>query len=479
MIQFWGCTMSEATVNDPALIAETKRKLEELGVKYCFAAYVDVNGVPKAKTVPVDKFEKMAKGSELFTVGAMDGMGLIGPEQDECAAVPDLSTMTVLPWDRRFAWFAADLYYHGEPYANCSRTILKKTVAEAAKQGYVFNLGVETEFYVYRRTEDGIAAVQERRFKGPCPAYDVNQTIQGAVFLDPLVEAMNELGWGVYSFDAEGGNGQFETDFDYADVLTMADRVTFFRLMAKSIAQQLGMVASFMPKPFSTDFRSGAHFNMSLADAKSGKNLFDRDAVGTGVLADKHGIAFPDIGYHFVAGLLDHAQALSAITCPTHNSYKGLLAQGAMPDMSWAPVLRCYGDNNRSAMLRLPMSRPCIENRAPDMATNFYLSAALSLAAGLEGITKQADPGRPFNQNLYQSLGKASAKGVHKVKGGSIHRLPRTLLEALEGFETDPLVVSTFGEEFRDIYLNFKLKEWERSFYTVYAEEREAMLEFL
>jgi len=466
-------------MNDPALIAETKRKLIDSGVEYCFAAYVDIHGVPKAKTVPIHKFEKMAEGSELFTVGAMEGMGLVGPEQDECAAVPDLSTMTILPWDKRCAWFASDLFYHGEPYRNCARTILKNAVAQARDAGYTMNLGVETEFYVYRQTDNGLEPLQAQRFSGPCPAYDVDQTLQALPFLDSLVSAMNDLGWGVYSFDAEGGHGQFETDFDYADVLTMADRVTFFRFMAKSIARQHGSIASFMPKPFAQDFRSGAHFNMSLADAETGENLFDRNAVGTGTLSDRHGIAFPDLGYHFVAGLLNHAEALTAVTCPTHNSYKGLIGQGDMPDMSWAPVLRCYGDNNRSAMLRLPMSRPCIENRAPDMAANFYLSAALSLAAGLEGIREQADPGRPFNDNLYQSLSKPSASGVHTVAGGTIHRLPRTMLEALQGFEADPLVADVFGQEFRDIYLEYKLGEWERSFYTVDQDERDRMLQFL
>ncbi len=466
-------------MNDASLIADTKKQLIDAGVEYCFAAYVDIHGVPKAKTVPIQKFEKMAEGSELFTVGAMDGMGLVGPEQDECAAVPDLSTLTIMPWDKRFAWFAADLTYHDEPYQNCPRTILRRAVEDAKQMGYQMNLGVETEFYVYRQSEEGLQQVQDTRFTGTCPAYDVHQTLQASTYLDALVTAMNDLGWGVYSFDAEGGHGQFETDFDYADVLTMADRVTFFRLMAKSIASQHGLIASFMPKPFSTDFRSGAHFNMSLADIDTGKNLFDKEAVGTGALAEKHGITFPDLGYHFVAGLLDHAEAITAVTCPTFNSYKGLIAQGDMPDMSWAPVLRCYGDNNRSAMLRLPMSRPCIENRAPDMSANFYLAAALSLQAGLEGIRNAADPGRPFNQNLYQTLSKPTASGVHTVTGGTVHRLPRTLLEALQAFETDPLVEDAFGAEFQDIFLEFKLGEWERHFYPVAAEERDRMLTFL
>lgn len=466
-------------MNDPARIQETKRELISLGVEYCLSAYVDIHGVLKSKTVPVEKFEKMAMGSELFTAGALDGMGLIGPEQDECAAVPDLDTMIVLPWDKKVAWFAADLFYHDKPYVNCSRTILRNAVEHARSLGYSMNLGVETEFYVYRPTDTGLEQLQPTRFQGPCPAYDVDQTLQALPFLDALVTAMNGLGWGVYSFDAEGGHGQFETDFNYADVLTMADRVTFFRLMAKSIARQHGLVATFMPKPFAKDFRSGAHFNMSLADVATGKNLFDKEHNPPGSLAEQHGIAFPDIGYHFVAGLLKHAEAITAVACPTYNSYKGLIAQGDMPDMSWAPVLRCYGDNNRSAMLRLPMSRPCIENRAPDMAANFYLASALSLRAGLEGVEEASDPGRPFNQNLYQSLSKPSASGVHTLPGGSIHRLPRTLLEALQGFEVDELVPDVFGQEFRDIFLDFKLKEWERDFYQVGQEERDQMLTFL
>ena len=106
---------------DTNLIAETKRELISKGVQYCLATYVDVHGVPKAKTSPIDSFEKMARGSELFTVGAMEGMGLVGPQEDECAAVPDLSSMMILPWDKRFAWFASDLHYGEEPYANCSR----------------------------------------------------------------------------------------------------------------------------------------------------------------------------------------------------------------------------------------------------------------------------------------------------------------------------------------------------------------------
>ncbi|MEM8795873.1 MAG: glutamine synthetase, partial [Pseudomonadota bacterium] len=434
---------------------------------------------PKAKCVPIGSFEKMCKGSELFTVGAMEGMGLIGPEKDECAAVPDLDSLIIVPWDKRYAWFASDLYYHGEPYQNCARVILKRALEKAAASGYGMNLGVETEFYMLRKTEDGYAFPQTRPHKGLCPAYDVYQTVQSMDYLAPMVDAMNELDWGVYSFDAEGGQGQYEFDFAYADALKMADRLSFWRFMVKTLALEHGLTASFMPKPFAGDFRSGAHFNMSLYDLTSGANLFDSKA-GTGAMAETHGIAFPDIGYHFVAGTLEHAGALTAVTCPTHNSYKGLLAQGEMVDMSWAPVLRTYGANNRSAMLRLPMNRPCVENRSPDISANFYLGAAFSLLAGLDGIDRKLDPGKPMNDNLYLKLTQKSAKDSFRTEDGDlVRRLPRTLLEALDAFEDDPLTEEVFGSEFKHIYLDWKLKEWERDFYRVDDDERSRMLEYV
>jgi glutamine synthetase len=458
-------------MNDTAQIKDTRRRLEAAGVEYCYATYVDVHGIPKAKAVPLASFEKMARGSELFTVGALDGMGLVGPQHDECAAVPDLDSLIILPWDKRFAWFASDLHYHGEPYANCSRVILRRHLDAAARAGYVFNLGVEPEFYVFRRTGNGIEPLVETRFKGPTPAYDVYQTQRSISFLDPMIRGMNELGWGVYSFDQEGGHGQYELDFAYADAMTTADRLVFLRFMAKAIAASIGAVACFMPKPFAGDFRSGAHYNMSLADARTRKNLFDPAVTKPGALARKYKIDVPDLVYHFTAGVLAHAPALTAISCPTFNSYKGLIAQGDMPDMSWAPVLRCYGRNNRSAMMRLPMNRACIENRSPDISTNFHLTAALSLAAGLEGIQGKADPGRPWNENLYETA-KGAAPDVPA-------RLPRTLIEAIDAFAADALSAKALGGEFRDNYIRQKTKEWERGFYRVTLEERNDQLEFV
>lgn len=459
---------------DETLLRQTRQRLENAGVRHCFALYVDIHGVPKSKTNPLSAFEKMAHGSELFTVGAMDGMGLVGPQEDECAAVPDLSTLIIAPWDRSKAFFFGDLFYHGAPYINDSRQILKRQLERAAAMGLRFNLGTEPEFYVFREADDpglpprGLARIP---YRSVCPAYDVHQTLQAFPFLEKLSAALEELGWGLFSFDQEGGHSQFEFDCHYTDALNMCDRLVFLRLLIKELAEDCGCVASFMPKPFARDFRSGNHFNMSLAHTESGHNLFAPEDQGN-ALAGRHGIALSAMAYHFTAGILRHAPALTAVTCPTYNSYQGLLAQGDMPDISWAPVLIAYGRNNRSAMLRLPLNRYCVENRAPDISANPYLAAAALLAAGLEGIEQKLDPGPPLNDNCY--LLKRN-----ELRERGVELLPRTLLHALEAFEADPFTETVFGTEFKNIFLQWKWREWNEGFYAINPEHRAHRLTFI
>src|SRR6266700_5381670 len=282
--------------------AELRDRLRQEGVEYCLATYVDIHGVSKTKCVPLGQFEKMAAGSELFTVGALEGMGLVGPHFDECAAVPDISTATILPWDRKYCWFASDLHYHGEPYPNCSRVILKRALAAAAAKGLGFDLGIEPEFYVFRQDSGAFLPFQPERFIGTTPAYDLNQTALAAPLLEKLARCVDELGWGLYSFDQEGGHGQFELDFGYADALVTADRLTFLRFMVKSVARSVGAVASFMPKPYSDDFRSGAHHNMSLRDTRTGDNLFDVRTRPIGEIAHSYDLEATDHALHFVGG---------------------------------------------------------------------------------------------------------------------------------------------------------------------------------
>jgi glutamine synthetase len=458
---------------DRAQVAATKAKLVEAGVKSCFATFVDVHGIPKSKLTPIDAFEHMCDGSELYTVGACEGLGLAGPQEDECATVPDLATGVVLPWDKSRAWFASDLWYHGEPYAGDPRGILRRVMARAEKLGFRFNLGIEPEFYVLKPGADGkLGPITKSEFQGPNACYDVTQATESSPFLDPLAAYLRDLGWGLYSYDQECGKGQYEFDFGYSDALTMSDRFTFLRYTIKKVAEQVGAVASFMPKPFADDFRSGAHFNMSLADVATGENLFAPAVGRAGKLAQRYSANCSDLALHFIAGLKLHAPAITAVTCPTYNSYQGLIAQGDLADFSWAPVLVAWGKNNRSAMLRLPGNRYCVENRAVDMSNNPYLAAAITLAAGLDGIERELDPGEPLNDDLYR-------RGRKELKAAGIGLLPRTLLHALEAFEDDAIATTAFGGSYRDVFLSHKLREWEQCFYPVSDEQRRRYLTFI
>jgi glutamine synthetase len=457
----------------PDRVKKLKAELVGKGVQYCFASFVDVHGIPKSKCVPMAKFEEMCAGSELYTVGANEGMGLVGPQEDECQTIPDLDSCIVFPWDKRYAWFSANLTYHGEPYEGSPRDILSRVMEQAKAMGFTMHLGVEPEFYVLKKNEKSgaLEPLAPIAFKQPNACYDVRQTLQSMAFLDPMCRYIEELGWGVHSFDQECGRGQYEFDFHFTDALTMADRFIFLRLMAKEVASTLGAIATFMPKPFANDFRSGAHFNMSLASVETGKNVF-LPTEKPDPLVQKYGLNCSKTCLNFVAGLLKHAPAITAVCCPTFNSYKGLIAQGDLPEMSWAPVLRCYGKNNRSAMLRLPMSRPCVENRAVDMSVNPYLGAALSLAAGLEGIKENLDPGEPLNDNLY-------TLSANDVERRHVVRLPQTLLDAIRAFDEDSLVTETFGRTFQQVYVEQKQREWSKAFYRISDEERAEMLNYI
>jgi glutamine synthetase len=281
-------------------------------------------------------------------------------------------------------------------------------------------------------------------------------------FLIPMVEAMEETGFGVFSFDHEGGDGQVEFDFAAAPALEMADRLALFRLMAKQVAKQAGLFVTFMPKPYTEAWGSGAHFNMSLVDVDSGENVF-RDAE------DRRGRGWSKTAYGFVAGILRHAPALAAICTPTVNSYKRLQPRLADGTVSWAPTWAAYGDNNRSCLLRLPRNRPAVENRGVDSAANAYLTAAFLLAAGMEGVTEALDPGEPVEDLVYDWGSKGS-------QPGAVH-LPRNLLEAIEAFDADPLTRQVFPQQFVDAYVEMKVREWDTYHAQVTDWERRTYLE--
>ncbi len=269
--------------------------LSRRGVKYVMGGWIDVLGRSKSKMVPVDHLPQLLAGSERYTPRGMGGIGVMTPHEDECVALPDLTTLRVFPWVRRFAWMAADLSFGGrEPFALCPRSALKSQLARAAAAGYTVNLGVETEFYAFAAdsAERG-AAGRGQQPTGytlrpmaraaarccPTPAYDTVSTLDAIGFLDRMADCMSELEFGLFSFDHEGGDGQFEFDFAYDEALRMADKISLFRIMAHAVAQESGLLATFMPKPYTGGWGSGHHYNLSLADAgKPGRTCSARPA---------------------------------------------------------------------------------------------------------------------------------------------------------------------------------------------------------
>jgi glutamine synthetase len=429
-----------------AELAAQRADLENAGVKYVMATYADGHGIAKCKLVPLDHFEQMMAGSELFTGAALDLLGQ-SPADDELAVFPDPSAIQPLPWRPTVAYAPGNLYLRDEPYPMCPRTVLCNQVARAKERGFTFNLGIETEFYVVKVDEQGRPSPWNPSDVLDKPCYDAIGALESLEFLDEMVGYMNAMGWDVHSFDHEDGNGQYEFDFSYTDAVGMADRFMLFRMMAKEVARSRGFEATFMPKPFSNKTGGGAHFNMSLASVDGGVNLFTPGGE------DAYGCGISQLGYQFLAGILRHAPAIVAVTCPTVNSYKRLVKRGSMSGSTWAPVFISYGRNNRTHMLRVPTKSPRVESRAVDASVNAYLGAAMVLAAGLEGVDAGLDPGPPIDLDMYvQSDATIEELGVKL--------LPRTLQEAIDAFEVDPLAQQVFGPDLHGAYVDFKRAEW-------------------
>jgi glutamine synthetase len=441
-------------------IRQTQQRLAELGVKYCVGAYVDIHGVPKGKVVPLSHLAQMAAGSERYTGYALDGLGQL-PHDDEITSMPDLDQVVQLPWESRVAWMPADNYFQGQPYPLNTRVALKRVQAEAAQLGFGMHLGIECEVYLLRQNADGTLSVPNADDKLVKPCYDLRGFLQNLTWLDQVASCMDTLGWDLYSFDHEDGNGQYEFDFNYADALTMCDRLILFRDMAKHYARQQGLVATMMPKPFADRTGTGAHFNMSLYDLGSKRNLFACERA-----EDPRGLGLTELGYHFIGGIIRHGRALCAAFAPTVNSYKRLVRQGAMSYFSWAPVFNSYGSNNRTNSIRVPAGGGRCESRNADGSVNPYLAATLALAAGLEGVRERIDPGEPNEDNLY-----AISEAERRARG--IEFLPQTLQEAVASFAADPLVERTLGRALRDEFVHYKTVEWDSYHLSVSAWEVE------
>src|SRR3989440_4613240 len=406
---------------------EVRGRLQEQGVRFLLSSFVELAGVPKAKLVPIAHLEDVARDGAGFAGFAAGYMGQ-GPESPDIAAMPDLSSLMVLPWRKDVAWAAGDVYVEGQPWPYCPRGILKKQIARARTLGYTFKTGIEPEFFLVRRDEHGRLHLADTKDDLAKPCYDQRTLTRSLDFLTMLVTYMQELGWDPYANDHEDANGQFEIHWAYSDCLTTADRYVFLRYLVKVLAEQQGWIATFMPKPFAHLTGNGAHFHMSLWDVEKDTPLFEdpSDAFGLSGLA-----------YHFIGGLEAHAPAVAAVTAPTVNSYKRLIVGSPRSGATWAPVYISYGRNNRTQMLRLP-GPGRVEDRTVDGSANPYLAAAVLLAAGLDGIANKIDPGRRNDRNMYEIP-------LEQLKREGVQLLPNTLSEALDALERDEVIMDALG----------------------------------
>jgi glutamine synthetase len=275
------------------------------------------------------------------------------------------------------------------------------------------------------------------------------------------VECAKAGGLDIYQIDHEDANGQFEVNYTFGDALSSADKLIYFKMAASEIAHEFGMVASFMPKPFSNRTGTGAHFHVSLGSATS-KNLFHDDK-------DKQGLGLSKMAYHFLGGVLAHAKAITAIGAPTVNSYKRLVVGRALSGATWAPAYIAYGNNNRTACVRIPYGR--IEVRLPDGACNPYLTTAAILAAGMDGVERKLDPGKAVNENLYEW-------SAEKIREHGIGLLPQSLNEALDELEKDDVIKGAIGLKLSEEFIKLKRMEWIEYSRHVSDWERGRYLEF-
>jgi glutamine synthetase type III len=409
------------------------------GVKYFMVSFTDLFGGQRAKLVPAQAIAEMQE----------DGAGFAGfatyldmtPAHPDMLAVPDASSVIQLPWKPEVAWVAANCVMEGKDVAQAPRNVLRKLIDQAAGQGLHVKTGIEAEFFLLTPQGDQISDPFDTAAK---PCYDQQAVMRRYEVIREICDYMLALGWGPYQNDHEDANGQFEMNWEFDDALKTADKHSFFKFMAKSVAEKHGLRATFMPKPIEGLTGNGCHAHISVWDGAGNAaktNVFADDAMDLGLSQS---------GRHFLGGIMKHASALAAITNPTVNSYKRINAPRTMSGATWAPNTVTWTSNNRTHMVRVP-GPGRFELRLPDGAANPYLLQAVIIAAGLDGLSTNADPGKRYDIDMY-------AEG-HKVRGAP--RLPLNLLDALREFNKNKGLKSMLGDEFSAAYLKLKHQEWD------------------
>ncbi|MCH9758365.1 MAG: type III glutamate--ammonia ligase [Proteobacteria bacterium] len=406
---------------------------KQKGIKYFLISFADLFGTARAKLVPAAAIDDMQKQGAGFA-GFATWLDMT-PAHPDMFAVPDADSLIQLPWKPEVGWLAADLWMDGKPVAASPRVMLKEQLKRAAKRNWRPMSGVECEYFLVNNDGTAIADTRDTQEK---PCYDQSALMRRYDVITEICDAMLQLGWNPYQNDHEDANGQFEMNWDYADLLTTADRHLFFKFMVKSIAEQHGLRATFMPKPFVNLTGNGCHCHLSVWDKSGTRNLF----AGK----DENGLS--PVSYQFLGGVLHSATALCAWFNPTVNSYKRINAPRTISGATWAPTSVTYSGNNRTHLVRIPDAGR-FEFRLMDGAANPYLMQAGLLACGLDGVENKRDPGKRLDINMYTE--------GHKVKAKS---LPLNLLDALREMEKSNVLNNAFGKDTIASYTKLRTSEW-------------------
>ncbi len=416
---------------DLAAIAKVKK------IEYFLISFVDLLGQLRAKLVPARAIKQMQK----------DGAGFAGfaawldmsPSDPDLFAIPDPDSLIQLPWQPEVAWLASDLWMNGKPVEASPRVALKRQLSASMDRGYRVKTGVECEFFLLDAAGNKLSDPNDN---DPKPCYDQAVLMRRYDVIKQISDCMLQLGWNPYQNDHEDGNGQYEMNWEYDDALKTADRHAFFKYMTKTIAEQHGYRATFMPKPFTHLTGNGCHAHVSVWDKAGKKNLFSAKSGELGLSA---------LAYKFLGGVLHSADSLAALFIPTVNSYKRIDAAVTSSGATWSPNTITYTGNNRTHMVRIPEPGR-FEIRLMDGATNPYLLQAAIVAAGLDGVANSRDPGKRLDINMYTEQ--------HTLK--KVRKLPENLLDAIRLLDKSKIARAAFGDEFVDSYVKLKNDEWRR-----------------
>ncbi|MDA8831667.1 type III glutamate--ammonia ligase [Candidatus Pelagibacter bacterium] len=398
-------------------------------IKYFLISFVDLFGILRSKLVPAQAISEMQKNGAGFA-GFATWLDMT-PADSDMFGVPDPDSLIQLPWNKEIGWLASDLYMDGRPVKASPRVMLKEQIKKLSKKKLQMKSGVECEYFLISEDGSSIADPRDTQSK---PCYDQSALMRRYELIKEICDSMIQMGWKPYQNDHEDANGQFEMNWDYTDALVTADRHVFFKYMVKTLAEKHGLRATFMPKPFQNLTGNGCHAHVSVWNGKDNKFLDKKDKLGLSKLA-----------YNFLGGLIKNAQPLSAFFNPTINSYRRINAPPTKSGATWSPSSISYTGNNRTHMIRIP-DKGRFELRLMDGAANPYLLQAGILAAGLEGLDKKINPGKPLFCNMYTD---------HK-KYPKLPKLPNDINQALSMLQKSKSLSDAFGSDVINSYIKLK-----------------------